>query len=85
MKKERFVRPRLGDTGKTMMKRTLPLVLVQVILTAIYLGGRDTYALSVGLDTATALFRSIGMSLCLSVTGGLFFDAVEKREKRGNP
>ena len=81
-KKKSMRCPKLGARAEKLLLITLPIVLVQALFTAVFVAGKHTYEIAVNIDTISLMLDRVGLSLLLSILGSLFFDMLEKREKK---
>ncbi len=81
-KKKNIKCPKLGAHAEKLLLITLPIVLIQAVFTTVFVAGKDTYEIAMNIDTISLMLDRIGLSLLLSILGSLFFDMLEKREKK---
>lgn len=74
--------PKLGARAEKLMLITLPLVLIQAVYTTGFVADQDTYELTRNIDMISLMLERLGLSLILAILGSLFFDMLEKREKK---
>lgn len=74
--------PKLGAKAEKLLLITLPIVLIQAVSIIVFVAGKDTYEVAKNMDTISLMLDRIGLSLLLSILGSLFFDMLEKREKK---
>ena len=81
-KKKNMRCPKLGARAEKLLLITLPIVLIQALFTTVFVAGKDTYEIAMNTHMINLMLDRIGLSLLLSVLGSLFFDMLEKREKK---
>ena len=81
-KKKNMRCPKLGARAEKLLLITLPIVLIQALFTTVFVAGKDTYEIAMNTDMINLMLDRIWLSLLLSVLGSLFFDMLEKREKK---
>ena len=81
-KKKSIKYPKLGRGAERLLLLTLPIVLLQAIYITVFVAGSNTYEIAKSVDAIRLMLERMGGSLLLSVLGSLFFDMLEKREKK---